>query len=995
MAAMGGLSPLALQRSLGQVGAAAGRAVGALRTDLKQSPPHVDRPSGAPAEHPPTANTAELAAKIPATQAGHVDALPAGRAGPAATPAPIPQLEPPPPLKAPAIAGDAKVEAGAAAQMHAAVDNLPTTDPALDVTAGEAPALALTGDADPKRKAEQRAKLDQAAADARQQGAKDASQPMGEQAVYPDTPAETLRATIPDEAGAAGGADVGGDAAGAGGGPEEESASIVAQEQHGDEIQAQVTNQSAAMQTAPGQARGRRGGRRRRRARPRRTTRSTRAQSSRTSAHEGRDRRRHAAEGHGAGKQDDAVKAGDEKADTISKDADTEITGKQDDGVRRATGAIHDGNEEIGTARKTAEEKAKAERDNAKKESEGGVFEWIGSKVKAFFDRITTAIGKAFDDARKAVKTAIKKAQDLAVQAIDAARDAIVKAIKKAGDLLLKAGDFLLAAFPELREKFKKAITDLVNDAVKAVNALADTLKKTVLAALDLLGKGLDLLLGGLLDQLKQAIASVKAFVKDVINTAKSFVQRRKLGALGPVIKDIAANPGQWIRNLGAAVVDGIKHHLITALGTAIKNWFHTTVETVIGVGKSVLEVLKKLRGLTWADVGKMAWEALKAAVPSILIGLLIEKLVAMIVPAAGAIMTIIQGVQAALGTIKQIIAAIESFFNFLKAVKSGTAGPLFATMLASAAIVVIQFVASWLLKKLMKPGAKVGGKLGELAKKILDGLKKAAKAVVGAVKKVVKAVVKAVKTIVKYVKKGVQWVAGKVKAVVQKLANSNLVKAILNSKIVQKIVGVVKKIGEKIKAAYQKAKKKFEELKEKAKKKWEEWKKKAVERRFKKGLDAVRRLVKAGTGEDGISIWLFNGALGAIRRLRIYLARLRRKKDSRGNEPTRRRPRRDVQARPPQTEPGFPEPETKETVHRDFKLSRSLHQRLFAFKPKGSTNRRYVFHATGDNVGSWSGILPNEDVAKAEAAARQHLQDTKNNYIPLLTPTKTSRQPA
>ena len=52
--------------------------------------------------------------------------------------------------------------------------------------------------------------------------------------------------------------------------------------------------------------------------------------------------------------------------------------------------------------------------------------------------------------------------------------------------------------------------------------------------------------------------------------------------------------------------------------------------------------------------------------------------------------MTIIEGLQAAWGTVSRIIAA---FMAFLLAVKSGGAGPLFATVLASAAVVVLDFV--------------------------------------------------------------------------------------------------------------------------------------------------------------------------------------------------------------------------------------------------------------------------------------------------------------
>src|SRR5262249_50614218 len=152
---------------------------------------------------------------------------------------------------------------------------------------------------------------------------------------------------------------------------------------------------------------------------------------------------------------------------------------------------------EIGEARKDAETKAQAEQKKAKSETHsGGFFEWLGSKVKSFFEGIKKAIKAAFDAARKLVKDAIKKAQELATKAIEAARKAIVAAIHKVGDALIAIGDVVLGAFPELRDKYKKLIQDGVQAAEDTVNKLAEGLKKTIVAALDLLGKALDAYLG-------------------------------------------------------------------------------------------------------------------------------------------------------------------------------------------------------------------------------------------------------------------------------------------------------------------------------------------------------------------------------------------------------------------------------------------------------------------------------------------------------------------
>ncbi|MBK6850902.1 MAG: hypothetical protein IPG93_04615 [Burkholderiales bacterium] len=227
---------------------------------------------------------------------------------------------------------------------------------------------------------------------------------------------------------------------------------------------------------------------------------------------------------------------------------------------------------------------------------------------------------------------------------------------------------------------------------------------------------------------------AAKAVVDGAIKFAKAAAEM--LGTFFVLIKDIASNPGGWISNLGAAVMDGVKNHLWKSFKSAIKGWFDSKLEEMLGVGTTVWNVLKK-GGIAVKDVGQMAFEALKAAIPAALIQLLIEKVVAMIVPAAGAVLVIIEGLQAAWGTVHRLIAALGKFVAFLKAIKSGGAGPQFAELLAAGAVVVIDFVANWLLKKLRGPASKVGAKVKAIAAKIMAKVKTAMKKVGGALKKV------------------------------------------------------------------------------------------------------------------------------------------------------------------------------------------------------------------------------------------------------------------
>jgi hypothetical protein len=89
-----------------------------------------------------------------------------------------------------------------------------------------------------------------------------------------------------------------------------------------------------------------------------------------------------------------------------------------------------------------------------------------------------------------------------------------------------------------------------------------------------------------------------------------------------------------------------------------------------------------------------------------------------------------------------------------------------------------------------------------------------------------------------------------------------------------------------------------------------------------------------------------------------------------------------------------YPPSESEQSVKLAFRPSRSGNARLFALKPRDTETRRYVLHATGLNKGFWTGIRVNEDVAKAEAAAREHLESEKDNYVRLVALDKDISAP-
>ncbi|MGC4067407.1 MAG: hypothetical protein QM784_22730 [Polyangiaceae bacterium] len=418
--------------------------------------------------------------------------------------------------------------------------------------------------------------------------------------------------------------------------------------------------------------------------------------------------------GDWTGAQQDEIRGADEEASRTVSEAAKNVSSKRTEANDKATKEVEDGNTEARKAKKEGQTKAEQERARGKEQSDG-FFGWVASKAKAFFDSIKAGIQKALDAARAAVKKAIEAAKKAATDLIESARKWIVDKIKAAGDFLIALGDRVLAAFPGLREKFRNAIKALVSAAEKVVNALAEGLKKAVQMYLDAWGALLDAALGALAFALKAAVDAVASVVNGAISAAKGIADT--FGVFAALIKDIAPNPSGWLSNLGASVVDGIKNHLWKAFKAAVKEWFNAKLEAVIGVGKVIWQIVTGQLG--FPAIAKMAWEAILAMLPPVLIRLLIEKLVAVIVPAAGALLAIVEGLQAAWGTISSIIAAIDKFITFLKAVKGGGAGAQFAAALASAAIVVLDFVANFLIAKLASGLKKLAGKLGGIAKRL------------------------------------------------------------------------------------------------------------------------------------------------------------------------------------------------------------------------------------------------------------------------------------
>jgi phage-related protein len=839
LAVVGALPVVPLARGLSGVNASVGHSVAQQRDALAKSPPELVRPSGAPHTlHglPPVAPPAnygtdkvqKAAAKGPGQQAKAQGKQVAGG------PTPADQVP------APKLTGNAKGDATTTdvQNVQQAVNNVPTTDPALDhASVGVAPKVQLTGEADPALTDTQLTNLRDRAAKILTTGRDDATRPLGEDEIYPDVPHEILKASVP-KGGAASPAAVG--AAVESGPAGDQAVSAVAQQERGSQIQSAVA-QGESQMTAGEQSK------QKQEAQDRQQQHAKIAAAIKKSTDDETAER-----GKVAAQVRQQRKAWQDQEDKLTSDADTEagrkhdkarsdIEKKKSDTDTAIVKRQHTDNAQIIAKRKEAEAKARAEQ--AKKQNQsGGWFGWVCSKVSDAFHDLISAVKGIFAAARKFVQDVINTFKKVATGLIDAARKWIIAQISLFANALLAIGSALLVAFPALRDRFRKLIIGLRNAAIALVNKIANFLEAQITALLNLLGKALSALLDYLQKELLAAIKSVENTIQGVINFVKNAIAL--LGEFAQIVRDVAADPGGWIRKLGSAIVDGIRYYLWDAIKSAVKNWFVGQIQQILGLGQvleggmQLLDVLRK-GCITIGKIVRMAWRAMISALPQMLIQLVIQKLVAFLVPALGGIIQIVQSVIAAYNTISSIITAIGRFVAFLKAVKPGTAARPFALAVAAGAVALIAFVANWLLGKLKEAGQGIGTRLKGIAQRILAFLKRGAqtvrkdigkvfnlakrgaKAAAGAIRRAFQAAARFAKRVVarlpSLVRRGLRLVADGIRALGRRLANTRLGKFLISlaRKLKAKYLAFKAKLAEwrnKIRAWLDKRKEKKEE---------------------------------------------------------------------------------------------------------------------------------------------------------------------------------------
>ncbi|WP_406372441.1 DUF4157 domain-containing protein [Streptomyces sp. NBC_01550] len=718
-AAIGTVSKLAPDQAAAAmpgVDAAADKKVGEEQRRLDANPPKRERPSGAPRTRsgPPqaAAPAAQVTGKV--EKLGPEDRVEKQKAkGSEKAEGAKPTDNTPPP---PAPVAD-KLTAEEAKNVDAAADAVPTVDPELqNKTVGPAPKIRLEGESDPKRTDDQAKALKEKQSDIQNTGREDSAKPMGEDQIFPNAPREQLVGEA-----AAGGKRGGGGGLEAGSAPKP-GVGAVAKQERGSEIQGAAGHAQGDL--AVKEKEQQQGEQQAKQEKQTEIDREVARNAEKQTAERGRaaeDAQRERE--NWRTEQDQKIEDADRKSEKEHTDKNKEIVKARDDKDKEVSDRKDKDNAQIDTEREKAEKEAEKKKEEEK--PSGGFFGWVADKVKSAFNAILDAVTKVFDAARKLVNDIIDTFKDWADKAIDFVRDLAIKAINVLADALIAIGDALLAAFPELRDKFRKAIEGLRDKAIAAVNALADGLKKAVNALLDALAAGLNALLDVLEAGIKAVIKIYQAVILGAIKFAQAAIEA--LGKFAALVADIAPDPGGWISKAGSSAKTGITDHLWGAIKTGVKRWFDTKVEGILGLGKAVIDVLVK-GCVSIKQIGKMAWDAIIASLPMMIASIVIEKVVSMIVPAAGAILTIVQGLMAAWQSISSILSAFSKFWAYLKAVKAGPAACLFAEAVAAGIVALLDFIANFLMIRLSSATKGVGKRLKAMSEKIMKGLKKTGK---------------------------------------------------------------------------------------------------------------------------------------------------------------------------------------------------------------------------------------------------------------------------
>ncbi|MFE7276624.1 DUF4157 domain-containing protein [Streptomyces sp. NPDC057623] len=588
---------------------------------------------------------------------------------------------------------------------------MPTKDEAMkEAQNGTAPGVDMKGQADDKTE-EQGGNTDDKSQEAAETGADDAGRGMGEDQVYPDAPKERLEGKVPAEQG--GKSRVGGGGAGTGAVPPE-AASEVAEHERKPQFKKALSDGRQDM------GKGR----------------EKKTQDTRTSQDKHKrqvDKEVQSNTKEQTGKREGVLTDVDKQRSDWTKEQDEELkqlgTKKSDrekkirDDVKKEE---EDTDKDVGKEKETsdkdvkdkgtkAEEEAEKKKDEKVDDSKGWLsktLDWIKEKFIELRDKVVQII----KDAREAIVEALKNFKETVEGWINAAREGIVAMIKKFIEDLIEFVVSLVAAVIEIARRIRKFITDLINAALAFVTKLAAALKQIMKDLLESIAKLLSDILNVLKKMLLDVLKACKDALKAVLDFATKFIAA--FGEFMMILVDILSDPGGWLSGAKNSAYDGAKNHLFNEVKSAVKQWFNDKVKEITGLTEAVWNKLMK-GGWTLEKIAKEVWDAIVPQLPFIIGEIVITKVLAKLIPGAGWGAAILEAIQAAIGSLGEILKAIGAVITWLKSVRQGGAGVLFAKAIAAGIVVLLEMAYELILSGIGKYVSKVGQRLKGVAAKI------------------------------------------------------------------------------------------------------------------------------------------------------------------------------------------------------------------------------------------------------------------------------------
>ena len=588
---------------------------------------------------------------------------------------------------------------------------MPTKDEAMkEAQNGTAPGVDMKGQADEKTE-EQGGNTDDKSQEAAETGADDAGRKMGEDQVYPDAPKERLEGKVPAEQG--GKSRVGGGGAGTGAVPPE-AASEVAEHERKPQFKKALSDGRQDM----GKGREKK-------------TQDTRTSQDKHKRQVDKEVRSNTKEQ--TGKREGVLTDVDKQRSDWTKDQDEELKKlgtKQSDREKKIRDDVkkeeEDTDKDVGKQRETsdkdvkdkgdkAEEDAEKKKDEKVDDSKGWLsktLDWIKEKFIELRDRVVQII----KDARDAIVEALKNFKETVEGWINAAREGIVEMIKKFIEDLIEFVVSLVEAIIEIGRRIRKFITDLIKAALAFVTKLAAVLKQMMNDLLESIAKLLSDILNVLKKMLLDVLKACKDALKAVLDFATKFIAA--FGEFMMILVDILSDPGGWLSGAKNSAYDGAKNHLFNEVKSAVKQWFNDKVKEITGLTEAVWNKLMK-GGWTLDKIAKEVWDAIVPQLPFIIGEIVITKVLAKLIPGAGWGAAILEAIQAAIGSLGEILKAVGAVITWLKSVRQGGAGVLFAKAIAAGIVVLLEMAYELILSGIGKYVSKVGKRLKGVAAKM------------------------------------------------------------------------------------------------------------------------------------------------------------------------------------------------------------------------------------------------------------------------------------